>query len=281
MLSKAINLLLQKSITKEDIIEAHKLLLNYVYLFNKYFGDTSMVLNVHLLTHIVQGVLNWGPLWTHNAFIYEGQNRHLLQLLQSPGQLLKQIARKFLIFSDLPTLCNELGSTQSTITFCENVLQNKLQHFITCEGIILLGKRETCKFLSEEYNCIKEYNFHLSECTSFKRLLYNNIRYSIEDYSLNKKHNDSYILTRYQMFAVIKKIIYVSDIKVYLLVQEVFVEKKPLLSHEDFKYIHIKQLVGYGKFFCIQCFEIEAQCMFINIINNKYLCKMPFSCRGD
>lgn len=111
MLSKAINLLLQKSITKEDIIEAHKLLLNYVYLFNKYFGDTSMVLNVHLLTHIVQGVLNWGPLWTHNAFIYEGQNRHLLQLLQSPGQLLKQIARKFLIFSDLSTLCNELGST--------------------------------------------------------------------------------------------------------------------------------------------------------------------------
>jgi len=34
---------LLKTITKMDVIEAHKLLLSYVFLFNKYFGVTSIV----------------------------------------------------------------------------------------------------------------------------------------------------------------------------------------------------------------------------------------------
>lgn len=281
ILSKATNILLQKSITKENVVKAHKLLLSYVFLFNKYFGVTSMVLNVHLLTHIAQDVLNWGPLWTHNAFVYERQNRHLLQLLQSPCYVTKQIARKFLIFSDLPILCDELISTKSIMKFCENVIQDKLQHFIRCDGVLLLGKKEICKFSPEEYTCVKEYNFNLKRCTLFKRMLYNGIRYCSNNYAVDKKHNDSYIVTRYKMFAVIKKIIYTSDFKVLILIQEVVVQKEPLLSDQGFKYTQIKQIISYENFFCIQPLEIDAQCVFIDLISDKYLCKMPFGCHGD
>jgi len=280
MLSKAINILLQESIKKMDVIEAHKLLLSYVFLFNKYFGVTSMVLNIHLLTHITQSVLNWGPLWTHNAFVYEGQNRHLLQLLRSPNQVVKQIARKFLIFSHLASLCNEYISRESTITFCKNVLQKKLQHFVKCEGVILLGKKEICTFSPEEYACVKEYNFDLKHCKSFKRMLYNGIKYCSEDYAIDKKHNDSFILT-HNMFAVIKNIINVSQTKVLILLQEIVVQKEPLLSSQDFKYIQVKRFISYGKYFCIQPFEIDAQCVFMDILSDKYLCKMPFGCYGD
>lgn len=192
LLSKGTYMLLQKSITKEEIAQAHELFLNYIFLFNKYFGVTSMVLNIHLLTHIAHNVLNWGPLWTHNAFIYEGQNRHLLQLLKSPDHVVEQIARKFLIFSDLPILCNDLVSTKSIITFCENIIQNKLQHFIRCEGVVLLGKKEKCILSPEEYTCIKEYYLSLKHYMLFKRMLYNGVRYCSEDYAANKKHNDSY-----------------------------------------------------------------------------------------
>ncbi|XP_067206760.1 uncharacterized protein [Linepithema humile] len=281
MLSKSTNILLQKSVTKQNVLKAHELFLTYVFLFNKYFGVTSMVLNVHLLTHIAQNVLNWGPLWTHNAFVYEGQNRHLLQLLQSPRYVVKQIARKFLIFSDLPILCNELVSTKSIIKFCENIIQTKLQHFIRCEGVVLLGKKEICTFSSEEYICVKEYNFNLENCTLFKKMLYNGVRFCSEVYAANKKHNDSYILTCYEIIAVIKKIIYVSDSKVLILVQEVVVQKEPLLFDQDFKYTQVKRFTGYGKFFCIEPVEIDAQCVFIDLINDKYLCKMPFGCYGD
>lgn len=281
MLSKATNILLQKSVTKKEVAQAHKLFLTYVFLFNKYFGVTSMVLNVHLLIHIAQSVLNWGPLWTHNTFVYEGQNRHLLQLLHSPGQVVKQIARKFLIYTNFFILCNELISTKSIITFCEYVLEKKLQHFIRCEGVILLGRKEICTFSSEENTCVQEYNFDLQKCMLFKRMLYNGIRYCSEDYAANKKHNDSFILTRYKMIAVIKKIINVSRTKVLILVQEVMVQKEPLLSDQDFKYTQVKRLTGYGKYFCIQPFDIDAQCVFIDLVSDKYLCKMPFGCYGD
>jgi hypothetical protein len=281
MLSKATSILLQKSITRQDVVQAHKLFLNYIFLFNQYFGVTSMVLNVHLLIHIAQSVLNWGPLWTHNAFVYEGQNRYLLQLLHSPNQVVKQIARKFVIYSHLPILYNELISTKSIIPFCENVLQKKLQHYIRCEGVILLGKKKICTFSPEEYVCVNDYNFDLEHCTSFKRMLYNGIRYCSADYVANKKHNDSFILTYNEMIVVIKKIINVSHTKVLLLVQEVVVEKEPLLSDQDFKYTHVKRFIGYGKYFFIQPSEIEAQCVFIDLVSDKYLCKMPFGCYGD
>lgn len=112
-------------------------------------------------------------------------------------------------------------------------------------------------------------------------MLYNGVRFCSEVYAANKKHNDSYILTCYEMIAVIKKIIYVSDSKVLILVQEVVVQKEPLLFDQDFKYTQVKRFTGYGKFFCIEPVEIDAQCVFIDLINDKYLCKMPFGCYGD
>lgn len=112
-------------------------------------------------------------------------------------------------------------------------------------------------------------------------MLYNGIRYCSEDYAVNKKHNDSFILTRYKMIAVIKKIINVFHTRVLILVQEVIVQKEPLLSDQDFKYTQVKRFTGYGKYFCIQPFDIDAQCVFIDLISDKYLCKMPFGCHGD
>ena len=80
MLSTATCILLQKSISKEQLKIAESLLTRYVIYFQKYFGKENMVYNTDLLTHITRGVSNWGPLWTHNCFLYEGKNRHMLQM---------------------------------------------------------------------------------------------------------------------------------------------------------------------------------------------------------
>lgn len=58
-------------------------------------------------------------------------------------------------------------------------------------------------------------------------------------------------------------------------------QKEPLLSDQGFKYTQIKQIISYENFFCIQPLEIDAQCVFIDLISDKYLCKMPFGCHGD
>lgn len=88
MLSQATNILLQHSVSSAKIEEAHNLFLRYCYYFQKYFELKHTIYNLHLLAHVCKYVINWGPLWTHNAFCYEGQNRHLLQLYQSPFQVI-------------------------------------------------------------------------------------------------------------------------------------------------------------------------------------------------
>lgn len=60
MLSIATNILLQKSVTREEVFQAQKLFLIYMYFFQKYFDKENMVYNIHLLSHICKGVLNWG-----------------------------------------------------------------------------------------------------------------------------------------------------------------------------------------------------------------------------
>jgi len=80
-----------------------------------------MVYNIHLLLHICEGVLNWGPLWTHNSFLYEGQNRYLMQLYHSPSNVVLQIARKFLIYTSIPYLCSKLVLSQHAIEFSEKI----------------------------------------------------------------------------------------------------------------------------------------------------------------
>lgn len=78
---------LQKSITLEMIDYAEALLIKFVRLFQKYFGKEHMTYNVHLLLHISSAVRNWGPLWTHNAFPFENENRILLRLKKSPKDI--------------------------------------------------------------------------------------------------------------------------------------------------------------------------------------------------
>lgn len=80
LLVMAINMCLQKSITLQMIECAQKLFVKFVQLFQKYFGKDQMTYNVHFLVHITDSIKNWGPLWTHNAFLFENENRLLLKL---------------------------------------------------------------------------------------------------------------------------------------------------------------------------------------------------------
>ena len=72
----------------------------YVQKFEKFFGVSNMTYNVHLLLHIVDGVRDWGPLWTHSAFAFENENRLLLNHIDSPNEIAKQVVLKHLMFSE-------------------------------------------------------------------------------------------------------------------------------------------------------------------------------------
>jgi len=62
----------------------------------------------------------------HNCFPFEAYNRHLLQLHQSPSHVAVQITRKFLTYSTLPTLFAQFAKSESSIKFCEEILDRKV-----------------------------------------------------------------------------------------------------------------------------------------------------------
>ncbi|XP_067217132.1 uncharacterized protein [Linepithema humile] len=280
MLSTATNILLQKSITREEVFQAHKLFLCYMYLFQKYFDKENMVYNIHLLSHICKGVLNWGPLWTHNSFLYEGQNRHLMQLYHSPSNVILQIARKFLIYTSIPHLCSKLILSQKTIEFSEKILKRNFIRFMRCgEEIILLGKGEKCSLSSEEEQLLVINGMLTESYLVYQKMIYKRIRYTCSKYNNNKLNNDSYILISSGEKVVIRSILRFS-VGVKLIVQQLNVCES-IIKNKNIRNFHIQKIDSYGHLKYIDVSQIKNQCIFIDVSCANYVCEMPFGCYGD
>lgn len=93
MLSTALHIILGKSITKENLSTAKVLLLRFVFVFQKKFGITHMVINIHLLLHLIKSIEYLGPAWTHTAFSFEAANKYLLELKKVHHLLPKKILK--------------------------------------------------------------------------------------------------------------------------------------------------------------------------------------------
>jgi len=281
MLSVATNILLKKSVTREEVFQAHKLFLCYVYLFQKYFYKENMVYNIHLLLHICKGVLNWGPLWTHNSFLYEGQNRYLMQLYHNPSNVVLQIARKFLIYSSIPYLCSKLVLSQHAIEFSEKILKKNFIRFMRCgEEIILLGKGEKCSLSIEEEQLFVKNGMLTETCLVYQRMIYKRIRYTCSRYCNNKLNNDSYILISSGEKVMIRLILRFS-FGVKLIVQQLNISNESVIRNENIKNFHIQKIESYGHLKCVDVNQIIRQCIFISVPCVNYICEMPFGCYGD
>jgi len=183
-------------------------------------------------------VTNWGPLWTH-AFCYGGQNRHLLQLYSSPFQVISHIARKFLAFNSLSTLCEELVFSESTVDFSERMLRFK--YFLRSDGALLQGWGQHSVSISPEVEqCFVDLgNFNSNDFTFFIRVFYNGMRYTTSRYIDNKK-NDSYAILRNKKVNI-KYIALSPSGEILLLVQTIKCSRHSLVQMHD-KLEKLKQL---------------------------------------
>lgn len=100
-LSSAIYKLLKPTISEVELEEVHRNLTSFVTDFQDYFGLKNMVMNVHLLTHIVESVKCLGPLWSHSAFPFERNNGCLLKFVNGTTDVLDQIASKYGIWKNI------------------------------------------------------------------------------------------------------------------------------------------------------------------------------------
>lgn len=95
--SSAIYILLKSSISSDDLIEAEQKLRIFTRDFEAFYGEHEMVMNVHLVTHIVDSVRKLGPLWTQSAFPFERNNGVLLKSIRGSTDILDQMSCKYLL----------------------------------------------------------------------------------------------------------------------------------------------------------------------------------------
>jgi hypothetical protein len=96
LLFTAINLLVSRHITAQDITTARLCLYKFVHQFRELYGVENVSFNIHLLTHLCDSVESFGPLWATSAFIFEDANQHLLAMCHGTRGIHKQMIKRFL-----------------------------------------------------------------------------------------------------------------------------------------------------------------------------------------
>lgn len=97
LFSSSIHILLRTSITEGLLNDCETKLSEFVQRFEQYFGGHNMVMNVHLLTHLVQCVRRHGPLWAQSAFSFENFNGLLTNYVVGPTDTLLQVTSKYIL----------------------------------------------------------------------------------------------------------------------------------------------------------------------------------------
>lgn len=106
ILSSSVYTLLKSKISHNEMEETHRNLLKFVSDFQDFFGQTNMVMNVHLLTHFVGSVQFLGPLWSQSTFPFERNNGCLLKFVNGTSDVLDQMSSKYVLWKSTIELCD-------------------------------------------------------------------------------------------------------------------------------------------------------------------------------
>lgn len=180
LLSAAVYILLKSTITRQEIDEAEKMLFRFVGQHQKLFGKQNMVMNVHLLKHLVDDVRELGPLWCHSAFPFERNNGVLLKKVNGTTDVLLQISSKYCLSKSV--INHRINNRNGKSNDGENV---------SLLGRSVLVTEKSLRAFSIE--SLKEVNLSNKALYVHKRIKLNNVIYTSTLYTLPKKSIDYFI----------------------------------------------------------------------------------------
>ncbi len=174
VLSAATYTLLKSTIRREEIDSAETMLRRFVKQHQEFFGVENMVMNVHLVKHLVDCVRALGPLWCHSTFPFERNNGVLLKKVNGTSDVLLQISSKYCLSKAV------IGHQTISIP----------------SDKILLGRSvkivdKTLRVFNIE--TMKEVDFSDKVLLVHKRIKLQNVTYTSTMYTLPKKSVDFFI----------------------------------------------------------------------------------------
>lgn len=96
-LSAAIYILCKKNIQKTELHMACDMLIKFADEFELIYGRSAVTMNLHLLRHYRNMVLNCGPLWCYSLFGFENNIGKLKGYVLGKTHVLEQVLNKYVI----------------------------------------------------------------------------------------------------------------------------------------------------------------------------------------
>lgn len=94
-LSAAIFILCKKNVKLDEVKTACALLKDFASEFEDIYGRGAVTMNLHLINHYYNVVINCGPLWCYSLFSFENNIGELKKFITGKTDVLKQLADKY------------------------------------------------------------------------------------------------------------------------------------------------------------------------------------------
>ena len=189
LLSEAVYLILQETITLEEVNLAENLLEKFLATFGTLYDKRFMTLNFHLLLHLPDNVRQLGPLWAYSCFPFEDANGFLLKLVKGTQSVHSQLVDTMSIMHGIPYLEKTVVKDGSEVHHLLTKMKTSDSKRKTQLGkdIFALGKMTKINVNDLSRDCFSALAKFLNDTVptghvyKFKRIkLYNRVYHSIE-----------------------------------------------------------------------------------------------------
>lgn len=255
LLSSTVYKLLGTSINQADLEEAQTNLKEFTRLYELYFGQSKMVLNVHQLIHIPDCVKEHGPLWLSSMFDFESQNGTLGKYFHGKNNVVKEISLRYMLVISITGKENNISNTVN-LNECsksDHVLFPRKKIELNSDDILLL----------ENHN-IPPSVFNHNKLTIFTRYQKGAEKFTSVAYSRAKKTIDYFIKMHDNNFG---KILYyfVHNSETYMIVEQ-FVEIGKI--NHIFRLIPVQNVILLAK-------EIKQKMLYMQVNSKHYAVSLP------
>jgi hypothetical protein len=229
LLVNGVLMLLQKKISKENVALAHLCLMKFVIQIPKLYGLQHVSYNMHLLTHLANTVLNWGPLWASSAFAFEDANGRIKELFHGTQSVPQQMVKNFLLLRSVSNSVlvkdavqggGDLFAKLTRSTFTSRGLKIDLH-------LVILGKPSACTIQNNYVLC--EYTEKITDhrAEMYQRFVYRDILFASESYCQEYGREDSYVMLFAEgniVYARVTAIAVIANCEAYLFYKKIVVD---------------------------------------------------------
>lgn len=149
-------MLLKSEIIHNDIEQARVMLEKFANDFEKLHGEESITMNIHIVRHLADSVIQCGPLWSYSMFAFEKNLGNLKKSVMNGTDALDTISFHYCLKQkSTPTCSNEIQITSKSRINDTKITPSEKNILIECLPNDKFEFGHACKIKKEIYKSTK------------------------------------------------------------------------------------------------------------------------------